>query len=345
MSGLAIFLFGLVSSVHCLAMCGGIFAASQARPSRVLCYNLGRLLSYGAAGAAAGALGSLASVSDSLRALAAIAGGFLVAAIGCTMLGLFPALRRLSPALPKSILKALLGGGRGAFATGLLTVLLPCAPLQTMLLVALARGSALKGGAAMLAFVAGTLPALVGAGAAYSKLASNARRSRRVTKAAAVLVIAMGAAMAFRGLVLTGLPARAASLLSIDAQIAKELPSDASIAISDGTSQRVVTEIEPMAFHPIVVQRGLPVAWTIRARRENLNEHSSTFSIPDLGVKKTLEPGDTRVEFVAPDRSGAMEYCSWCAMISSRIYIVEDLNKLRANVGNRVARAGKDAAR
>jgi sulfite exporter TauE/SafE len=345
MSGIAIFVFGLVSSAHCLAMCGSIFAASQARRSRVLYYNAGRIVSYAAAGAAAGAFGSLASVSDGFRALVAIVGGCLVAAIGCTMLGLFPALRRLSPALPKSILGALLTGGRGAFTTGLLTVLLPCAPLQTMILLAMGRDSALKGAATMLVFVAGTLPGLIGAGAAYSKLSSNARLSRLVTKAAAVLIIAMGAVMASRGLVLTGLPARAAMLFSFDAQVARELSSDASIASGDGIAQRVGTKIEPMAFHPIVVQKGIPVAWTISARAEDLNEHSSTFSIPDLGIKKTLKSGDTLVEFTPPDRSGEMEYCSWCAMISSRIYIVDDLNKVRADIGNRVARVEKDAAR
>jgi hypothetical protein len=214
-----------------------------------------------------------------------------------------------------------------------------------MLLLAVARGSAWKGAAAMLVFVAGTLPALVGAGAAYSKLASNARLSRRFAKAAAALVIAMGIGMAGRGFVLSGLPARVAGLFSFDAQLVKELPSDASIAQSDGFAQRVGTEIEPMAFHPIVVQKGLPVAWTIRARAGDLNEHSSTFSIPDLGVKKTLKSGETLVEFTPPDRSGEMEYCSWCAMISSRIYVVDDLDKVRADIGNRVARTEKDAAR
>jgi sulfite exporter TauE/SafE len=332
-------------------MCGGIFAASQARRSRVLYYNAGRLVSYAAAGAAAGALGSLASVSDGLRALVAIVGGLLVAAIGFTMLGLFPALRRLSPTLPKSVLGQILrsagndSGNSGGFIAGLLTALLPCAPLQTMLLVAVARGSAWKGAVAMLAFIAGTLPALIGAGAAYSKLAGNARLSRLVTKTAAVLVIAMGAAMAFRGLVLTGLPARAASLFSFDAQIARELPRDASIAQVDGNAQRVDTRIEAMAFHPIVVQRGLPVAWTISARAVDLNEHSSTLSIPDLGIKMRLKAGDTLIEFTPPDRSGELEYCSWCAMISSRVYVVDDLSKVRADIGNRMARSEKDAAR
>jgi sulfite exporter TauE/SafE len=350
MSGIAIFVFGLVSSVHCLAMCGGIFAANQARGSRVLYYNAGRLVSYAAVGAVAGAIGSLASVSDGLRAVVAVVGGFLVAAIGCTMLGIFPALRRLSPSLPKSVIGRILGrvdgagvGGWGSFVAGLFTVLLPCAPLQTMLLLAMGRGTALKGAAAMLAFVAGTLPALIGAGTVYSKLASNARLSRHVGRAAAVLVIAMGLGMAGRGLILAGVPARIASFFSVDAQLARELPADAAIASLSGSAQRVLTGIEPMAFHPIVVQRGVPVAWTIRARPESLNEHSSTFSIPDLGIKKTLLPGDNLVEFSPPDRAGEMEYCSWCAMISSRIYVVDDLNKLRADIRNRVASSGKDA--
>jgi uncharacterized protein len=343
----ALLIFGLASSIHCLAMCGGIVAvgSSPRSPLRLLAYNAGRLLSYAAAGAAFGSLGSLAAVSDGLRALVAIVGGLLIAAIGYGMLGLFPTLKRWTPTWPLTLARRILGGGRGSFATGLLTVLLPCAPLQTMLLFSLGLGTAIKGALAMLAFALGTLPTLLGASAAYARLASRPRLSRLAQGAAALLVLAMGLVMAGRGLILSGLPARAAALLSFDASLVKELPPDAAIASLDGGSQHVATRIQAMAFQPIVVQKNLPVSWTISASDGDLNEHSSTFSIPDLGIKRTLRPGDTVVEFTPPDRSGEMDYCSWCAMISSRIYVVDDLGKFSEELESRGGPLGKEAKR
>ena len=68
---------GLLSTLHCVGMCGGIVGALTANlPDAVrrerrrvfalmLCYNLGRLLSYGIVGALVGAFGaSLAEVAS-----------------------------------------------------------------------------------------------------------------------------------------------------------------------------------------------------------------------------------------------------------------------------------------
>lgn len=186
----SLFLTGLVGSLgHCAGMCGP-FVLSQvaARLEKVpvsamsewrrltgaalVPYHLGRATTYALLGAvAAGSAGTLASWSG-FRYLAA-----LLLALAALFL--------LSLAVPQ--LKARLGGGgeswwsrsigrraaplfasptglRG-WALGVMLGFIPCGLLYGALAAAAATADPLAGALAMLAFVAGTVPALVAVGA------------------------------------------------------------------------------------------------------------------------------------------------------------------------------------
>jgi uncharacterized protein len=348
----AIFLFGLASSFHCLAMCGGFFLASPERGEPCFSYNAGRLLSYTLAGAAAGAFGSVVSVSDGLRGAVAVVGGLIVVAIGLSGLGALKLRFRFLEAATKPLAAIIAargsGGGAGTagrFATGALTVLMPCAPLQAALLLAISRASAPAGAAAMLAFAAGTLPLLLGGGALAGSLGRSRRVSKTARKAASALVLVMGLFMLSRGLLVSGSLSRITRALSFDAQLEAKLPPDAAVAKLEGGAQRVETRIGATSFQPIVAQRGIPLIWTIRAAPEELNEHSSTFSIPDLGVKRRISPGDNVIEFTPPDSAGRIDYCSWCAMIRSEILVVDDVGRFEGAVADRRTRQEERNAR
>lgn len=186
-----LFLTGLVGSVsHCVGMCGP-FVLSQlaARMERVpaarmsewrrlsgaalVPYHLGRATTYAGLGAAGGlAAGALAGWS-----------GFRFLAAG--LLGL-AALLLLGMAVPR--LKALMGGAGGGetwwsrrvgglarplftsptgirgWLLGVALGFIPCGLLYAALAAAAASGDAVAGALAMLAFAAGTVPALVGLG-------------------------------------------------------------------------------------------------------------------------------------------------------------------------------------
>jgi sulfite exporter TauE/SafE len=180
----ALFLAGLAGGLtHCVAMCGpfvlaqgaalagdslGAGALRRLSGAALLPYHLGRGLGYGLLGALAGGAGALFAQASGLRYLAA--GLLLLAAL--LMLG--QASARLAawlphlpvPRLPRGVearLAPLLAsptGWRGV-RLGLLLSALPCGLLYAALAAAAASGSALAGGLAMLAFVAGTVPALV----------------------------------------------------------------------------------------------------------------------------------------------------------------------------------------
>lgn len=109
-----LFVIGLITSVHCIAMCGGINLSqcipksgqtvsnsrfSTFRPTFL--YNLGRVISYTAVGFIVGALGSAITFSNSAQGVLKLIAGVFMVIIGINMLGIFPWLRRLNPRMPK----------------------------------------------------------------------------------------------------------------------------------------------------------------------------------------------------------------------------------------------------
>jgi len=185
---------GLAGSAHCAAMCGGIAAAVGATfprgPGRALgaalAFNGARLASYGLVGALlAAALGGLAPaaplplVAQGARVLAAL----VLAALALRLLtgrDLLGAERlgqafwtRLRPAFGRA---ARLPATLRPAALGLLWGFMPCGLVYSVLLVAAASGSARSGAATMLAFGAGTLPALLGLTLGGAALGERLRR-------------------------------------------------------------------------------------------------------------------------------------------------------------------------
>lgn len=197
---LAMLAAGLASGLHCVAMCGGIAAAFDAKRvipireasawQRRLAFNLGRISTYAAAGALAGALGAgayaagvlpaQATLQIALSALLVFVGLYLVGANGflsrIEALGL-PLWRRLQP-LAARLLPA--PTPLRSYAAGLAWGGLPCAMVYAALFGAAAAGSPAAGALAMAAFGLGTLPFLLAAG----WLAARLRAWRRALGAA-----------------------------------------------------------------------------------------------------------------------------------------------------------------
>ena len=190
---LAAFLAGLLGSLHCVGMCGGIVGALTLRlppavrgsQSRllpyVLSYNAGRITSYAFAGALAGFVGAQALAALSLAHAPLI--GKWVSASFMIALGLYVAgwsrgladLERLGVRLwrliePLGRRHLSLAGSQQAFALGLVWGWLPCGLVYAVLAWSLVAGGAWQGVALMLAFGVGTLPMLLAVGAASRSL-------------------------------------------------------------------------------------------------------------------------------------------------------------------------------
>ena len=233
-----LFIVGLLTSIHCLAMCGGIelsqttdaaemlagddgthaveeqvsTASGKKRRSTyafksALAYNGGRMVSYAAVGAVFGAAGVMTSYTPTVKAIVFTVAGVLVLLIGLRMFGLMPPLPRLHAtrrgARASSSLRSSAVGARGRkrfgpLVVGLATGLMPCGALAAMWLFAMSTGSALSGALSMLAFAAGTVPAMLLLGS-FSSLVPR-RWLRYLLRVGAILVMAMGLSMAIKGL-------------------------------------------------------------------------------------------------------------------------------------------------
>lgn len=211
---LAAFLAGLLGSLHCVGMCGGIVGAltlrlpQEIRASQprllpyVLSYNVGRIASYAIAGALAGLLGTQALAALSLENAQLV--GKWVSAIFMMALGLYIAgwsrglvdLERLGARLwrmiePLGRRYLSLAGPHEALALGLVWGWLPCGLVYAVLAWSFVAGSALQGAAVMLAFGAGTLPMLLAIGTA-SRWLGEFVRSPRLRRAVGVTVLLLG---------------------------------------------------------------------------------------------------------------------------------------------------------
>ena len=320
-----LFVFGLLASVHCMGMCGGLMLTQTLKQGEgravghtpkitvlpAALYNLGRIASYTAVGAVVGGIGQVLTLSDALKGIVPIVGGLFMVMMAVNLLGIFPVLRRLQIGLPNSVVKKLRRtDGKSPLVLGLLTGFMPCGPLQIVELYALGTRSALLGAASMFVFSLGTVPGLFAFGALSSMI--SRRFSKVVIRISAVLVAVLGVAMIGRGLALEGVAF-------------PSLPTSNGYVVStvQGNVQTVTTSIGESSFPPIEVRQGIKVVWTIRVGKDVYNDCNKAVTVPEYRIQKNLAVGDNIVEFT-PDRTGDFSYTCWMGMIKSKIRVVPD---------------------
>lgn len=190
LSLISAFLVGLLGGVHCVGMCGGIVSAvsvhlpqHKSNLSFLLAYNAGRILSYGLAGALAGLVGAssfflehILPVQEVLYAMSSL----ILIALGLYLAGLWHGITYLENS-GRLLWKILQPYSKRyipvqkisqAFMLGTLWGWLPCGMVYSILIGAVATGSALRGGLLMIAFGIGTVPTLITMGLSAVKLKS-----------------------------------------------------------------------------------------------------------------------------------------------------------------------------
>ena len=209
-----LFVIGLMTSVHCIAMCGGINVSQCLSENKKfsglypVMYNLGRVVSYTVIGFVLGFAGMLFGTGENLGVSSIIQGliksfaGIYMVIMGVNMLGFVPQIKRLTFHLPNFIGKFRVKNSQ-PFVVGLLNGFMPCGPLQSIQLVALSTGNPFTGGLSMFAFSLGTVPLMLGLGSLVSVLGK--RFTEKMMTGGAVLVTVMGLAMVSQGASLTGM--------------------------------------------------------------------------------------------------------------------------------------------
>lgn len=170
---------GLLSSAHCIGMCGGFISAlslteegQRCGPPCQFLFNLGRLTTYSLLGFIVGWFGSTLTIKNSLYTIThplLLGSDIFVILIGLGSTGLFHRLNfglLSSETLKSKVTRAAaplrqLPAPLAAISLGLLFGFMPCGILYAMLLTAAQSADGLTGGAMMAAFGLGTLPAML----------------------------------------------------------------------------------------------------------------------------------------------------------------------------------------
>jgi sulfite exporter TauE/SafE len=316
---LLIFITGLLTSVHCVGMCSGFviaYSTKNQETSRLVrvkqhfLYNISRLSSYAFFGILAGLIGSIFLLTNQFRGYLSIFAGLFMILYGLSTF--IPQLRRFTTIRTPSLIKYT--KNRGPVLFGLLNGLMPCGPLQAMLIYAAATGNAIQGGIAMLTFGLGTIPLMFGFGNALSFLTHN--YIGKIMKVSAVVVMALGLVTLNRGLTLSG--------YILPTLNSKSSTTGLVSAISNYQEINMIVNENGWNPDAFIIKKGVPVKWNIYVER--LTSCMSGIRIPKYDLSKDFSRADETVtlEFT-PTEEGTVIFTCPMGMVSGRLIVKNDL--------------------
>ena len=312
-----IFVVGLLTSVHCIAMCGGINLSQSVSSAQNnvkiftsnFNYNFGRIISYTLVGGIVGAIGSVISFNGAFKGAVAIVAAFFMIIMAINMLGIFPSFRKFNVRMPKKVAIFLNNSkkGKSSFYIGLINGLMPCGPLQTMQLYALSKASFIGGAISMFLFSLGSVPLMFTFGVISSKL--NKKFAEKMLTVSAIIIFILGLGMLNTGLSLSGLKI---NIKTNNYENMAEMVDD---------YQQIETTIDYGSYEPITVKKGIPVKWIINVPAEKINGCNNEIIIPKYNIDLKLKVGENIIEFT-PYEEGIINYSCWMGMINSTITVI-----------------------
>ncbi|MCE5220530.1 MAG: sulfite exporter TauE/SafE family protein [Clostridium sp.] len=337
-SYVVLFVVGMLTSIHCVGMCGGIMLTQSLSKNSIvnekqnrlktlmpsILYNAGRVTSYTIIGGIVGALGSVLSLSLNVKAGLQIFAGVFMVIMGLNMAG-FSLFRKFNIKLPWSSCK-IKNKPKASFLVGMLNGLMPCGPLQTMQLYALGTGSAAAGAISMLLFSLGTVPLMLVFGAISGFLSKG--YTKQLLKFSGILVIILGIIMGNRGLALAGVGVPGVDTLtqSISGNGAQASQTNIAKATIENGVQVIKMTADNNGYTPnaFYVQKGIPVKWIITGSQ--INSCNNEVVVPSLNIQKTLKSGENIIEFTPKDED--INFSCWMGMIRGVIKVTDNLDSV-----------------
>ena len=320
---------GLVTSIHCVFMCGGLVLTYAVKGTEEgplyrrllphLAYQGAKILSYATVALVLGGIVALLGRAFDItpfRNWLMVAAGVYMVLLGIGMTGRVKALRNLTPKPPQFLIRALsknrkqavadANAGTTSLATpltfGLLTGLMPCAPLIAAQAAAISAGSPALGALAMVGFGLGTAPLMLAFGFVSSLLSKQFQSKLQIVAAVAVMVF--GLVILNRGLMVVGSPVTFDTVRNSvlgGPQVASDTTQFRTGA--DGVVEIPLT-IENVRFSPQNVS--LPADKPVRliVDRKEANACSAQLAIPQLGVLANLKDNAVTVVDVPGSQGG-----------------------------------------
>ena len=204
---------------------------------------------------------------------------------------------------------------------GLLTGLMPCAPLQAAQLAAAGTGSVIGGGVAMLAFGLGTAPLMLGFGMASSYIPKDWKH--RMTVALAIVVMVFGLVYINRAAMLVGSPVTFNTIKA--AAIGGGTSTSTAPATEYTTAADGVVEV-PLAiintqYVPSTVS--IPADKPVRliVDRQEDAACSNELVLPQLGISAPLADNAVTVVDIPATKAGTYSMTCGMGMMSGTLVV------------------------
>ncbi len=320
----AVFLIGLVAAFSsCTAVVGGLIVAVSSTAARTredatfseklrphVLFNVGRVAGFAGLGALTGWVGSVLSLSTAANGLLILVIALLMIGLGINLLDVLPGGFAIRP--PKFLSRRVVALSESKhpavpFALGALTYFLPCGFTQSMQLYALSTGSPTQAALIMTVFALGTLPALLGIGAATS--AARGKGLGYLTKAAGAVVVVLGISNVQNGATLLGWTSAGVS----DAPAVEFFVEDGKQVLQMEVTSRATYVPEVLS-----AVAGMPIKWEIDGARQM--GCASSLVIPKLGVSTRLQPGYNELA-LGPLEAGAYPFTCSMGMTSGTLIV------------------------
>lgn len=299
-----LFVTGLLTSIHCVSMCGSFSLLSTIQTSkkkvlkRSILYNFGRVISYTALGGIVGFLGSILQINERVTGAFQILAGIVMILMALQMLGLLKS-KKIQLFQTKIISK-------NPFIIGLFNGFMPCGPLQSMQVYALSTGSAIGGAFSMFLFSLGTVPLMLFSGILFHL--GKGKWKAYLNQFASLCILFFSFAMVSRGFTSYG--------ISFFSSRESYLKSE----IIDGV-QIVEFDLSYNHYEDILLKKDIPTKIIIHVEKKYLTGCNNELLIREFGITKKLEVGENIIEFT-PTLSGTYTYTCWMNMIKNKIKVV-----------------------
>ncbi|GIL14746.1 MAG: hypothetical protein BroJett038_34660 [Chloroflexota bacterium] len=347
-----IFLTGLTTGgLTCLAIQGGLLAtaitgttvAVQPQPARqrgrrratpqpvtavqpaqnlwpVVYFLAAKLVSHTLLGLLLGALGAAVQITAAAQGIMQIGVGLFMLATALNMFNVHPIFRYVTIQPPKALTRLVRNQSRSQsiFAPALLgfmTVLIPCGTTQAMMVLAISTGSPLLGALVMLVFVLGTSPTFLVLGFLATRL--RGQFQRLFATGAAVLILVLGLLSFNAGLNLLGSPLAPERIV---ASLFRSGGYAAAPQIVNGV-QELTINVRQDGYAPSYwrVESGRPLR--LRLLTENTYSCALAFTIPNLGIERTLPITGVEVIDLPPQPEGYLFFTCSMGMYSGTIEV------------------------
>jgi len=330
---LTIFLTGLLTGgLSCMAVQGGLLASTLAQTEEqrlkndtkktgnafpIIAFLVAKLIAYTSLGFLLGWFGTLFQLSLSVQIFMQFFVALFMIMTALNILDIHPIFRYFVIQPPKALTSLVRKQSKNQdiFApaiVGFLTIFIPCGTTQAMMALSIASGSPLLGAAILFFFVLGTAPIFFLLGFFTTKLSGGLHG--KFMKIAALAIIILALFNLNNALSLTGI-----HTLSLSRTPTNRIGTN---QYTDAPTQATIN-IDPEGYEPNVISLKAGSKATIYLVNKNSYTCASSFTIPEVGIQKIVQPGTTEIlTFTTPNKPTKIVFMCSMGMYRGQINVL-----------------------